>query len=345
MLMLLTRRLAGLALLAIAAETQAAADSPLGTDVPGAADHPLISRFSGAWLVGYQQREFDQARWPAAPALQKNNSDQFKELASQEGRITRLVYINPKGKTSLEVYRNHEQAFAAAGFKPLWSCERDCEKTYWAWRHQLDFMAGLQWANGYLTTASGSRYSVNSPVAAEESRLWVGQLKRSDGSMVMLQFITGVASNRLTESAASWLQIVEPQAMQTNQVTINEKALLAGLEAEGKVALYGLFFDTGRAEIKPESRPQLEEMAKLLQSQPTLKVFIVGHTDNVGSFEANQALSLKRADAVAAALAAAPYKIDARRLQAKGAANIAPLASNATEPGRARNRRVELVQQ
>lgn len=338
----LHRRLVALALLGLASITQAA-DSPLGTDVPGGTDHPLVSRFTGSWLVGYQQREFDQARWPASPALLKN--EQLKDLGTAEGRVTRLVYINPRGKSSLEVFRNHEQALSAAGFQKIWSCERDCDKTYWAWRRQLDFMTGLQWADGSMTTATGSRYSVHSPVDVDESRLWVGQLKRSDGSTVMLQFITGVASNKLTGSAATWLQIVEPKAMQTGQVTINEKALQAGLEAEGKVALYGLFFDTGKAEIKPESKPQLEEMAKLLQSQAQLKVFIVGHTDNVGGFEANHSLSLKRAEAVVAALSTAPYKIDAKRLQAKGAANIAPVASNAAEAGRARNRRVELVLQ
>jgi len=133
--------------------------------------------------------------------------------------------------------------------------------------------------------------------------------------------------------------------MQTGQVTVDAKKLQSGLEADGKVALYGLFFDTGKADIKPESKAQLDEMAKLLQAQPALKVFIVGHTDNVGAFDANRALSLKRAEAVVAALTAAPHKIDAKRLMAIGSANTAPVASNAEEAGRARNRRVELVAQ
>ena len=78
------------------------------------------------------------------------------------------------------------------------------------------------------------------------------------------------------------------------------------LKAEGKIALYGLLFDTGKTELKPESKAQLDAMAELLKSQPALKAWIVGHTDNVGGFEANEKLSLARAQAVVAALTAAP---------------------------------------
>jgi outer membrane protein OmpA-like peptidoglycan-associated protein len=86
-------------------------------------------------------------------------------------------------------------------------------------------------------------------------------------------------------------------------------------------------------------------MAALLKAQPAWRVFIVGHTDNVGSYDANQALSQQRAQTVVAALATAPYAIDPKRLVAKGVANIAPVASNGDDAGRARNRRVEMVLQ
>ena len=85
-------------------------------------------------------------------------------------------------------------------------------------------------------------------------------------------------------------------------------------------------------------------MAKLLKAEAGLRVFIVGHTDNQGGVDDNLALSRHRAEAVAAALAT-EYGIDARRLSARGVANFAPLATNADEAGRAKNRRVELVVQ
>ena len=132
--------------------------------------------------------------------------------------------------------------------------------------------------------------------------------------------------------------------MPAGQVTVDANALQAGLQAEGKIALYGIFFDTGKAALKPESAPQLEQMGKLLQSQPALNVYVVGHTDNQGVLEANLVLAQQRAQAVAMALSTT-CKINAKRIIAKGVANLAPVASNATEEGRARNRRVELVAQ
>jgi len=110
------------------------------------------------------------------------------------------------------------------------------------------------------------------------------------------------------------------------------------------MTLYGIYFDTAKADVKPDSKVQLDEMAKLLTTQKSLEVYIVGHTDNQGSLDANLSLSQKRADAIVAALAK-EYKIDAKRMQARGAASFSPVASNSSDAGRARNRRVELVEQ
>lgn len=134
--------------------------------------------------------------------------------------------------------------------------------------------------------------------------------------------------------------------MATGQVEVADAATLqAGLSGQGRATLGGLFFDTGKAQLKVDSKSQLEAMATVLKSQSAWKVFIVGHTDNIGDFDANLALSQQRAQAVVTALTAAPFNIDARRLSAKGAANIAPAAPNSDEAGRARNRRVEMVLQ
>jgi len=94
--------------------------------------------------------------------------------------------------------------------------------------------------------------------------------------------------------------------------------------------------------IKPESEPALAEMAKLLKDNPSLNVFIVGHTDNTGTFEHNMKLSLDRATAVVNALVSG-HGIAAARLKAVGDGPTAPVASNDTDEGRAKNRRVELV--
>jgi OOP family OmpA-OmpF porin len=111
----------------------------------------------------------------------------------------------------------------------------------------------------------------------------------------------------------------------------------------GKVALYGILFDFNKTEVKPESEAALVEIAKLLANRATLNVLVVGHTDAVGSFESNRTLSQRRADAIVAALVS-KHKIAATRLFPVGVSFASPVATNSTEEGRAKNRRVELVE-
>ena len=138
-----------------------------------------------------------------------------------------------------------------------------------------------------------------------------------------------------------FLTIVEKQAMQ-QEVTVDAKAMADGLAATGHVEVPGIFFDTAKSVLKPESDAALKEIAKLLQANPALKVWVVGHTDAIGSPESNMALSNARAAAVIQALAQ-KNGIDAKRLAPFGAGPYAPVASNDSEEGRAKNRRVELV--
>jgi OOP family OmpA-OmpF porin len=339
------RRWTALLVLAASASAPAlSADVAWGTDLPGAQDHPLMRRFTGAWLVGYRQEPWAQATWPTGPGVA--GWDVLKDVVTLEGQVTRLVYLTPRGKGPLEVFRNHEQAFAAAGFKKQFACEADCDKLYWTWYRHTKPAEGLRWQTaGSITTESGNRYSMSSALQASQGRFWVGRAERG-GQPVHVLLYTGDAANNITGIAATYVQIIEPKPMATGQVVVADAATLqAGLAAEGKATLGGLLFDTGRAELKPESRPQLDAMAALLKAQPQWKVFIVGHTDNVGALEANLALSQARAQAVVAALSAAPYAVDPKRLLARGVANVAPVASNADDAGRARNRRVEMVLQ
>lgn len=139
------------------------------------------------------------------------------------------------------------------------------------------------------------------------------------------------------------LTIVEKQAMEQEMVA-NAEALGNGINTAGHVSVYGIYFDTGKSEIKPESDAAISEIAKLLQNNPALKLYVVGHTDNVGSFDSNLKLSLDRAAAVVAALTG-KHGIAASRMSPHGVASLSPITANDTEEGRARNRRVELVKQ
>jgi OOP family OmpA-OmpF porin len=154
--------------------------------------------------------------------------------------------------------------------------------------------------------------------------------------------VTFVEATAYNEGANYELLIVESKPME-QEVTANAEALSQSIAATGKAAVYGIYFDTGKSIVKPESNPTLEEIAKLLKQNPHLKLYVVGHTDNVGTLDANLKLSSDRAVAVVKALVG--RGIDAARLKASGVGPYSPTTSNKTEEGKAKNRRVELVEQ
>jgi outer membrane protein OmpA-like peptidoglycan-associated protein len=158
-----------------------------------------------------------------------------------------------------------------------------------------------------------------------------------DGKEIWAVFYQGYAG------LAGRLIIVEKQAM-AQEIVADAKFMAEGIHAAGHVALYGIHFDFNKAEIKPESEHALKEIAKLLQEDGQLKLFIVGHTDSVGGLDYNLKLSQARAEAVMKELVS-KHKIAPDRLKAHGVGYLAPVTSNATEEGKAKNRRVELVKQ
>lgn len=139
------------------------------------------------------------------------------------------------------------------------------------------------------------------------------------------------------------LTIVEKAAM-VQELVANADAFADSLKTTGHIAVEGIYFETGKAELKPESAAAITEVAKLLKGDTGLKLYVVGHTDNVGALEGNMKLSQSRAQSVVQALVKS-HGIEAARLKAYGSGPYTPVASNDAEEGRAKNRRVELVKQ
>ena len=149
-------------------------------------------------------------------------------------------------------------------------------------------------------------------------------------------------ASAFNEGANYELIIVETGAM-AQEVVADAAVLKQGLAAEGKVALYGIYFDSGKAIVKPESEPTIVQVVKLLKQNPQMKVFVVGHTDLTGTLDVNVKLSADRAAAVVTALV--ERGVAATRLKPFGAGPSSPVATNRTEDGKSKNRRVELVEQ
>lgn len=310
-----------------------------GPDVKGGKDSPLVTRFPGSQLVGYSHRDWDQTQFPLGPETDSDN--RLKKAANVEGAITRLYYLGPVGKTSLEVYRNYQQAFAKAGLKVKWSCDLNCGTVMFRW-HFGAVANAVTWSPDDLRSTKGDRrWNMDDLIALDEGRGFYGTIAQG-GREIHVWVYTSIAGYEEVNASGTVIEIAEPKAMESGQVTVDASAMGKGLVADGHVALYGIYFDTGKATLKAESDAQLGEMAKLLAAQPKLNVYVVGHTDTQGAYDANVLLSKQRAESVRDALVAR-FKVASARVMPQGVGPLAPVASNADEAGRAKNRRVELV--
>lgn len=319
-------------------------------DVDGARDHPEIPRIEGSLIADHDYKKYDESEIPLGPA--RADADGFEKSETFKGERTRLLYVLPDERSPLEVERNYQSFLARRGYEPVFTCQRNtCDTrggvdflvTFYLDRHrQLSGAIGSRiWGGGStLVYDHVDRFAVfKRDVPGEEGYVLLFIAEDAD-----FKNFRGRPPHTLKGRNLAYLEIIEARPLERSLVTASAADLKRDLSASGKTVLHGILFDVDKVEIKQESRKQLEEMARLLEEEPELEVFIVGHTDNQGSIEYNEALSQRRADAVVRALVD-EYGIQPERLEAKGIGRYAPVASNDTEAGRARNRRVELVKQ
>ncbi|QPC42796.1 DUF4892 domain-containing protein [Kaustia mangrovi] len=298
-------------------------------DIQGSADHPLIPRYEGSEIVKYDTEAFTDYRLLVAPAkayggLEKN----LDSTLALEGALTRITYRAPADRSALEVFRNYETALAEAGFDTVFSCEKE----------------GCGGRNFNHAASPKSAYTAFGEYYADQ-RYLAARLARPEGDVYAALYVVmnkaggGPNKNR----AMIQLDVIEMEPMEQRMTVVEAGEMERDLAAQGRVAVYGILFDFDKDTIRPESKAQLQEIARLLKESPDLQVFIVGHTDGKGGYEYNLDLSERRARAVVKALGA-EYGVAAERLTPVGVGMVAPVATNRTEDGRARNRRVEIVE-
>jgi outer membrane protein OmpA-like peptidoglycan-associated protein len=252
-----------------------------------------------------------------------------------EGKITRTLYRGPKERSTLEIQRNYQSALESAGFKILYSCGgNECGKLFhWVFYKEMEQRIRT-------TKTSGSAFDIPQDLRYLAAKGTVGD--RTVHVSVLVSFDNGFS--KLSKQPVTLVEVIESEAMDTGMVTIDAEAMAKGIDETGHIAIYGVYFDTNSAKIKAESSPTLIEISKLLADRPSLKLLVVGHTDNQGDYDYNLELSGRRAEAVAGALRE-QHGIDGSRLRSAGVGYLAPVASNDTPAGREKNRRVELVKQ
>jgi OOP family OmpA-OmpF porin len=298
-------------------------------DVAGGRDHPLVGRYEGAVLRHHHMREFDEFRMIDRQVLNRDRQQTGTLINDRNsrpvaGRALRLRYEAPAGRSAAEVLRNHQQALAAKGFETVFACRAQaCGDPVAFW-------------NAVVESAPGPGPRLTS--AWRDQSYLLARLERPEGEVLVAML---AVENR--EGPQLLVDVVEARPMQADRITfVDATAMQRAVEETGRVALYGINFGFDSAEILPDSRPTLEEVARFLRANAALRVVVAGHTDSQGEFDYNLGLSARRAQAVVAALTR-DFGIPAARLTAFGAGMAAPLARNDDEAGRARNRRVEIV--
>lgn len=296
------------------------------TDVKASKDHPLIPRFKDSEITYYKLENFNEyALLTNAVTSNKGlegNPDSVTEL---EGRITWLFYRNPAKSSSLEVFRNYEKSLKETGFEILFSCKTKA-------------CGGYQ----FNRVVTGHTHFIGSD---GDQRYLAAKLTRDKGDVYVSLYVASanVGGGPNYGRVLTQLRVIEVESMEDSMVTIDASEMAKGIGDEGRIALYGILFDTDKATIKAESKPTLEQISDLLNSNTKLKLVIVGHTDNQGDLDYNMDLSKRRARSVEDTLVN-EYKISAERLSSWGVGYLSPVASNRDEAGRAKNRRVELVE-
>lgn len=304
-------------------------DNSYSQDFAGSADHPVVSRYKGSVIKKYDQRQFDEYNLLLGKVVHASGEPGNKKITQSkkiEGKITRITYELAEDRSSLEVMRNYEIELQNGGVEILFSCSNDdCGgRTFNHTVVKYDTTFGDNYYDQRYLAAK-----LNGP----ESEIYI--------SLYVIKNTSG--GGRTKNFIYTQLDVIEVAAMQKGMVTIDADAMQKEILNSGSVSVYGIYFDFDKATIKPESEKSLSEIAKLLKNEPTLNLYIVGHTDNKGSLDYNLNLSQKRAEVVVKELAGS-YGIESSRITPKGLGLLAPKSSNKTDQGRSKNRRVELVE-
>ena len=347
-----------MALLWLAAWPCLAAVLP-SSDAAGSRDHEHLRRFEGSVVLSYAQSAFEEFALPLAQLVHvpgesdaKNNAV-FRPSSSKplEGRRTSLVYLLPEGRGPLEVVRNYRDEVEQAGGTALFECADDgCggELLYgmFGGGGRTSLAMFLQ-APEKVTDAYRSFGWCARAVGHADQRYLAAEIP-AHGMHVSVHAYRVVAPDDgapcglLNGRTIAVVDVIDARERERKMVTVSAGEMAGSIARSGSVALYGILFDFNEAVVKPASEPTLVEIAKYLADAPSAKVLVVGHTDAVGSYAFNLDLSQRRAAAVVEALVA-HHRIERARMTPVGVSFASPVASNRSEEGRARNRRVAIV--
>lgn len=293
-------------------------------------DLPFLHRYPGSSIYHYDHIRFDEANMPLGPFTDKAAT----QSQPVQGELVYIYYKNPMDRSPLEIMSNYQQTLQQEGFKILWQCANDAciAKGY---SHQVSFYTDPIWR--------GAGDNFGTYFGPGGGRMSTARLDSPNGSQTWVYLWVG--SHNGPYAGKTYIYAVQTKPMQTGLVTADRELLTAtemgsALAQQGRFSMH-IHFDYNKATLRPDALPQIQQLAQTLRQHPNWTIGLDGHTDAVGSAEFNQRLSEDRARAVKAALVA--DGVPAQQIATRGLGATQPVADNSTDAGRAKNRRVEVV--
>lgn len=290
--------------------------------LPSKAQDEIISLYKGSTKIYDDDIGYETHYYLTGPTSHK----------AVDGKMRRQFCELPEGISSYEVIKNYEKAIQSKGGTIIYLSREAYRYTDENTGERIYFMRDF-FTKGRLTRYNPHSY-LQLPNFAKD--YVSGKISTAENDIYI-----SVAAAVVEGKTYYTLVTVLAEPMDMNNVTLN--VLNEGIADKGKIAIYDIYFDTGKSEVKNESNSALAIIADYLKDNPDKKFIIVGHTDNTGDFDANVTLSNDRAKAVIEKLVA-DHGIAQAQLIPYGVGSVSPQMSNANDEGKARNRRVELVE-
>lgn len=311
-----------------------------GLGAAEAQDHPLLGHYEGSKQVFHNVAAYDEANIITGPIDEKGSRNQRGTgWETFEGKIFTLYYRLPQGRTSLEALRNYEQSLKQKGFEVPFTCSSEGGTCFTNNERWPGLFIGLA-LDGSTDLPKFDGDFVRNQFGKGNGRLLYAKRSQA-GQTVHVSIAFGDDDSRGGRPVVA--RVIESGKMETDKIQVKQEAeIRKDFDDSGRTQIYGILFDFDKADIKPESAPQLQQITEVLNRNPGIRVEVVGHTDSQGGAAYNQRLSQARAAAVVAELTSR-YRIDPSRLTSRGMGMEQPVASNADDAGRALNRRVELI--
>jgi len=285
-------------------------------DVSGAKDHTLISRYQGAEIKAFNEIDYDEYALGVAPV--KNGKVETRAI---EGKITTII-------STFQVFKNYKSVLKQHGFEKIFTCTtKNCGNYF-----PKNLIAGT---NSEFTYNTVDVYNMG---PQSDYRFLSGKFEKN-GKPVYVSLL--ISKNKYNKDVYVAQEIIESTEMQQEQITIDLKSLDQAINKTGKATLHGIQFEHNSAKLTADSLRVVDVLAGYLKLNSAASYFVVGHTDSSGEYAFNIKLSKSRAQTIKKSLKS--KGVSEKKLFAVGVAQVAPVASNKDEQGRAKNRRVELV--